>query len=254
MPPLRAGDCSRVLGLVAAALRCASPTFPDKDATDLLRDLLQAEFAGTARIDLHGTATRTWAHFPKPIPVDSGNFHEHAVSHPLVTAYRRTRQLTVLRLSDVPRPAGGMATAYGGSVTRVLTIPLAITPRSICGIALMRGGKDFTAQDVHLASQVQPVLGGLYALCDRLTQEHEGPHDTDAGIRLTLRELAVLDLMAEGLIATAIARRLGISPRTVTKHIDQIHRKFGTHDRVSTVLRGQALGYVPRGASRGTLT
>jgi len=249
MPSLRAGDCSRVLGLVAAALRCASPTFPDEAATGLLGDLFQAEFTGAALIDLHGTATRAWAGSPKQIPVDSGYFHEHAVNHPLVNAYRHTRQLTALRLSDVPRPARGMATAYGGSVTRVLTVPLAITPQSICGIAFMRGGKDFTALDVHLASQVQPVLGGLYALCDHLTPDHVGPRDTDTGMRLTLRELAVLDLMADGLIATAIARRLGISRHTVSKHINSIYHKFGTHDRVSTVLRGQALGYVPRGAS-----
>jgi DNA-binding CsgD family transcriptional regulator len=52
----------------------------------------------------------------------------------------------------------------------------------------------------------------------------------------------VLDLTGNGLIAAAIARQLGISPRTVNKHIENIYRKLGTHDRTSAVLRGQDLG------------
>ena len=62
---------------------------------------------------------------------------------------------------------------------------------------------------------------------------------------VTDRELAVLSLMANGLIATAIARRLGISPRTVSKHIENIYRKLGAHDRTTAVLRSQAMGVLP---------
>ncbi len=67
------------------------------------------------------------------------------------------------------------------------------------------------------------------------------------GVRLLLtdRELAVLDLLAGGLITTAIARRLGISPRTVGKHLEQAYRKLGANDRVSAVLRAHSLGLVP---------
>lgn len=64
-------------------------------------------------------------------------------------------------------------------------------------------------------------------------------------VPITDRELAVLDLMAHGLIAIAIARRLGISPRTVSKHIENIYRKLDTHDRTSAVLRSQAMGLLP---------
>jgi DNA-binding CsgD family transcriptional regulator len=246
MPTRPGGDCSRVLGLVAEVLRCASPDFPDAAAIGLLRDLLQAEFAGAALIDLHDTATKTWADSPYPPSVDPGDFHEYAVNHPLTQAYRQTRQLTVLRLSDVPRTARGTPTAYVGSgMSHVLTIPLAITPRSICGIALMRGGRNFTAADRHLASQIQPVLGGLYALRGRLARDQSDVCDTSTGFPITLRELAVLELMADGLISVAIARRLGISRHTVSRHIESIYRKFGAHDRVSAVRRGQALGCLP---------
>ena len=63
-------------------------------------------------------------------------------------------------------------------------------------------------------------------------------------VAVTDRELAVLGLMADGLIATAIARRLGISPRTVSKHIENIYRKLGAHDRTTAVLRGQTMGFL----------
>lgn len=59
---------------------------------------------------------------------------------------------------------------------------------------------------------------------------------------LTPREHAVLVLMAQGLIATAIGHRLGVSSRTVSKHQGHIYRKLGTTDRLTTVLRAQRVG------------
>jgi DNA-binding NarL/FixJ family response regulator len=80
-------------------------------------------------------------------------------------------------------------------------------------------------------------------------QQRAGPlHRPGRGIdpvAVTDREQAVLGLMADGLIAAAIARRLGISPRTVSKHIENIYRKLGAHDRTTAVLRSQAMGFLP---------
>jgi DNA-binding CsgD family transcriptional regulator len=67
----------------------------------------------------------------------------------------------------------------------------------------------------------------------------------DASVLLTRRELAVLALAARGLTAGAMARRLGISPRTVGKHLERAYRKLGANDRVSAVLRAHSLGLVP---------
>jgi DNA-binding CsgD family transcriptional regulator len=57
--------------------------------------------------------------------------------------------------------------------------------------------------------------------------------------------LTVLALLAEGLTAAALARRLGISTRTAVKHLENIYRKCGTSDRLSTVMLAQELGLVP---------
>jgi DNA-binding CsgD family transcriptional regulator len=133
-------------------------------------------------------------------------------------------------------------------MSRVLTIPLAVGPQGVCTLALLRAAPDFAARDLELARQLQPVLSGLYALRDRDRGPALSAPCTDIGIQLTARELAVLNLMASGLIATAIGRELGISARTVSKHIENIYRKLGTHDRTSAVLRGQDLGIMRPGA------
>nr|BFE52771.1 hypothetical protein GCM10017745_61980 [Saccharothrix mutabilis subsp. capreolus] len=59
---------------------------------------------------------------------------------------------------------------------------------------------------------------------------------------LTEREHKVLTVLAQGLTAEAIARRMDISPRTVHRHLQNVYRKLGTTDRLSTVLRAQSMG------------
>ena len=53
---------------------------------------------------------------------------------------------------------------------------------------------------------------------------------------LTERELDLLQLIALGLTSTSIARRCGISVRTVHKHLEHIYDKLGCRDRVSAAL------------------
>ncbi|MFC5952617.1 response regulator transcription factor [Pseudonocardia lutea] len=76
----------------------------------------------------------------------------------------------------------------------------------------------------------------------------EGP-EVVRSVELTPRELAVLGLLAEGMAARAIARRLGITPRTVQKHLERCYTKLGVSDRISAVLRAQRFGLVLRNPS-----
>ena len=52
---------------------------------------------------------------------------------------------------------------------------------------------------------------------------------------LTTREKEVLGLSAEGLTSIQIAARLGMSPRTVNQHVDNVADKLGTRNRAHTV-------------------
>jgi DNA-binding NarL/FixJ family response regulator len=68
----------------------------------------------------------------------------------------------------------------------------------------------------------------------------------DAGApRLTAREREVLQLLATGLTAAAIGRRLGISARTVDKHKEHIYAKLGASDRMTAVLQAHHYKLLP---------
>jgi DNA-binding NarL/FixJ family response regulator len=55
----------------------------------------------------------------------------------------------------------------------------------------------------------------------------------------------VLARVAEGLTADAVARLLGVSTRTVQKHLENAYRKLGRHDRLLAVDRARELGVLP---------
>jgi len=56
-----------------------------------------------------------------------------------------------------------------------------------------------------------------------------------AGIRLTVREREVLELLADGLGPAEVARKLGITPKTVATHVEHIYAKLGVHTRAQAV-------------------
>ena len=74
---------------------------------------------------------------------------------------------------------------------------------------------------------------------------HDGRSEP-ARPRLTEREMTVLGLIAQGLTAAAIGRRLGISARTVHRHLGNLYRKLNASDRLVAVLRAQAMGLLDR--------
>ena len=52
---------------------------------------------------------------------------------------------------------------------------------------------------------------------------------------LSAREVEVLRLVAEGLTDAEAARRLFLSPRTVTTHLTSIYNKLGVGSRLAAV-------------------
>ncbi|MNF90747.1 Transcriptional regulatory protein LiaR [compost metagenome] len=60
--------------------------------------------------------------------------------------------------------------------------------------------------------------------------------------KLTGREIAVLELLAEGFSNREISERLYISTNTVKAHIKHINSKLGVTRRAQAVMRGKATG------------
>lgn len=78
----------------------------------------------------------------------------------------------------------------------------------------------------------------------RVHKAHEWIRDAADDSHMTDRELQVLSLLAEGLLATSIASRLQLSPRTVHKHLGNIYRKLGVHDRLVAVSIARLQGLI----------
>jgi LuxR family maltose regulon positive regulatory protein len=62
---------------------------------------------------------------------------------------------------------------------------------------------------------------------------------------LSVREIEVLQLIAEGLTNREIAVRLFLSVNTVKAHSRNIYGKLGAHNRTEAAARAQALGILP---------
>lgn len=63
-------------------------------------------------------------------------------------------------------------------------------------------------------------------------------------VGLTPREHTILAMLAESRTAESIGRSLGISARTVHKHLENVYRKLGVSDRVAAVTSAHRRGLV----------
>jgi DNA-binding NarL/FixJ family response regulator len=88
------------------------------------------------------------------------------------------------------------------------------------------------------------MRGAISELGRRARQAREV---SDARAILSERELEVLQRAALGMTVGQIARRLGISPRTVETHLTNLYRKLGARNRVQAIARASELGLVDIG-------
>jgi two-component system, NarL family, nitrate/nitrite response regulator NarL len=97
-----------------------------------------------------------------------------------------------------------------------------------------------------LVDAVLAVAGGATVVADdlhvRLAGAIRARSTTSAALQLTAREQAVLELMAEGLLAPEIARRLHVSPSTVKSHTHHLFEKLRVNERAAAVAAAMRLG------------
>jgi DNA-binding CsgD family transcriptional regulator len=193
----------------------------------------------------------------------SGDFQEGC--HPLLTWYARTGDWRPHTNERVPttivsrrRRAVIHDTLGRIGLDQQLAINYRLDGAMHRAFVLGRGGRDFSDEDIVVAGYVQRALVALDAQTRLVARLGSGPESTstalgvaaDAG--LTGRELAVLQLLADGCATRLIGRRLGCSPRTVEKHLERVFRKLGVRDRVNAlrVAQGQGLVSTPLARSR----
>lgn len=117
-----------------------------------------------------------------------------------------------------------------------LTLTMALPGRCLAGITFRRTARGFTTAERELLEVLRaPLVAGL-------ARAHAGgsasPLPVPPSVKqfgLTIREQQVLDLVAQGRTNLAIAHALGISPRTVGKHLEHSYRKLDVTSRAAAV-------------------
>lgn len=83
-----------------------------------------------------------------------------------------------------------------------------------------------------------------------VTQTLPKKPDMVANPQLSLREIDVLKLAADGKTAYESARILSLSPRTVNFHVQETIRKFGVSNKISAIIAAAKAGYLDRNSLR----
>jgi DNA-binding CsgD family transcriptional regulator len=183
---------------------------------------------------------------------------QHAAQlHPVLRYYLATGDAVPMQVTDVPERFAGRRvvgawneTARPWGCAAQLALPLHLGAHSHLAFVLGRA-EPFGPAEMLLARRVHRLLVGLdrqvHALAGAAVPPGPGVAES---LRLTPRELAVLELVADGLTSNAIARRLLIAERTVHKHLERVYAKLGVTDRLSAVLTAQRTGVLPAPAER----
>jgi DNA-binding CsgD family transcriptional regulator len=187
-------------------------------------------------------------------------FQAHAHENPLIDHLAATGDGSPMMISDFLSRERfhrlGVYTEFYRHVPVEHQIAIGLPPSDgrVIGIALNRGRRDFTEDDRDLLAVLRaPLVRAVI----RARSRHRarialsGPADSRMA-DLTDRELQLLELVAMGNTNTAIARKLGISPRTVAHHLDSAYRKLDVSGRAAAVYRAVTEGIVtPRPADPG---
>lgn len=144
-------------------------------------------------------------------------------------------------------------------VTDQLSVLLARYGNAVHAITLGRQGGTFTARQHEILHRAKPFLASAVSLARRTSHQavqicpspmrwvpaNSAPgveHQTGSGgpghlvgRELSTREREVLDLVAEGLTDAQVARRLGLAPATVSKHLRRIYARTGAPNRAAAV-------------------
>ena len=185
---------------------------------------------------------------------------ELAHENPLLRYYLRTLDGRAHRFSDVvsARELHELAlyrrlyAPMGVEYQMAFTLPAG--PERVLAIALSRGGRDYSDREREFANRARPFLIQAYLnaiafsardpVSPPASRGEDGLSDLLAGLLgegLTRREGEVVRLVAVGRSNHHIAQQLGISHRTVGKHLEHSFRKLGVGDRSSAAARAWTL-------------
>lgn len=153
----------------------------------------------------------------------------------------QTQPDVILMDLSMPRVDGVEATrriVATGSPARVVVLT-SFSDRERIVDALEAGAIGYLLKDAEpgdVLRGVRAAANGDWPLDPRATRLLLAGGEGAKRPQLSCREQQVLDLIADGLPNKLIARRLGISERTVKAHLTRIYEQLGVHDRTQAAL------------------
>jgi DNA-binding CsgD family transcriptional regulator len=224
----------------------------DEFRHELVHALRRAVPADWVSVDDVGPAgdTITVIIDPPIDPTQHPTFARYAHQNPLVEHYNETHDGRALRISDVVTQdefhAREIYTVFYEplGVEYQLAFTLPHTKDRILGVVLSRArdSSDFTEPERDLIEQARPFLIQAYRNAIRYSEVVDSQRpaevvsqtpqlDSLVALGLTNRQADVLRLLATGASERDIADRLGISHRTVQKHLERCYRCLGVTNR-----------------------
>jgi DNA-binding CsgD family transcriptional regulator len=240
------------LELMADALRAPLTAFPEQRVAEQLQRTFEARgVAYSQRSPGSGISQEIW-------PLDEqfngyrDEIHRWSVSespraHPVLRYYLSTLQCTPQQVHDVPERfadrhvmGAWLERASGWGAQANAALPMYFADDGHRAFVLGRADP-FACDELALLDVLHGLLVGLDRQTAAFRRVEPGVEPAQAS-GLTVRELTVLGLVADGLTAAATARRLAVTEGTVHKHLQNVYRKLGVRDRLGAVLRGQQMG------------
>ena len=173
---------------------------------------------------------------------DRASFDRHFTDHPLVRYHARTPGGGAHRISDSLSLAQFRESAlYNEYYRRIgidhaIAVPLFVDRGLLVSFVLNRRRLDFSDRECALLDLVRAPLGALYR--NLLLRKNDRGF---TALPVTPREREVLSWLAAGKTDKDIGQILGMSPRTVQKHLQHIYEKLGVETRTAAVVRAMEI-------------
>jgi DNA-binding CsgD family transcriptional regulator len=121
-----------------------------------------------------------------------------------------------------------------------VALPLHVGDGWLVCFVLNRKGLDFSDDEVALLELVRRPLARLFRRSGALAPVRAARPSLPSDLPVTRRERDALTWVAAGKTDRDIADILGISPRTVHKHLQHAYAKLGVETRTAAVMRALA--------------
>lgn len=177
-------------------------------------------------------------------------FTNHVADHPVIATHQATGEVRPRAISDFVGLAAFRQTGLYHEFYRPLGARDQISfmlpdPELIVGIALNTADGAVSVRQRTICSLLQPVVAQTYRCLAAPAPDAHTVVDFLERRGLTEREVEVMLLVRSPASTKQMAARLGISPRTVDKHVDHALAKLGLSSRLHAVAVLNRLGAPP---------